>query len=74
MKLYVTRDKIAQSVSPCFESPNDLTAIRTFSNAMKDQPLREDYQLYAVGEIDKKTGKLTPEDPRLLYEIMEENK
>ena len=72
MKLYVSRDKLANVCSPIFESQNDLTAIRSFKLAMKEQPFLQDYQLIAIGAIDRKSGQLTVQEPNVIYEEINE--
>lgn len=65
-KLYAVYDKKAESELGIFEQPNDLVAIRDFSQACaKDEsPIRkfaEDYELRCLGQIDTETGIITPD-------------
>lgn len=64
-KLYSVYDKKAQNTLQVFEQINDLVAIRDFSQicTQKDSQIAkfaEDYELWALGEIDTISGIITP--------------
>lgn len=63
-KIYAVYDKKAQTELGLFEQPNDLVAIRDFSQACanKDSQIAkfaEDYELMSLGSIDTETGVIT---------------
>ena len=62
-KIYAVYDKKAQTELGLFEQPNDLVAIRDFSQVCtkEDSPIAkfaEDYELMCLGTIDTETGKI----------------
>lgn len=65
-KIYAVYDKKAKTELGLMEQPNDLVAIRDFSQACKNKELQiakfaEDYCLYALGTIDTETMKIESE-------------
>ena len=68
MKIYALRDiKVGSFMEP-FCQANRACAIRTFTNAMKDERsqfrgFKEDIELYELGEYDDKTGTIKPTTP-----------
>lgn len=60
-KLYSVYDKKAQSTLQVFELPNDLVAIRDFSQICTNKESQiakfaEDYSLMCLGELNTETG------------------
>ena len=60
-KIYAVYDKKAQTELGLFEQPNDLVAIRDFSQvcAKEDSQIAkfaDDYELMCLGTIDTETG------------------
>jgi hypothetical protein len=45
-----------------------------FQNVMKNEPFKNDYDLVSIGEIDRKTCKLTVKEPITIFAYNEEVK
>lgn len=65
-KIYAVYDKKAESTLGLFEQPNDLVAIRDFSQVCTDEKSQickfaDDYCLVTLGTIDTKTMAITSE-------------
>lgn len=78
MKIYVVKDVLASSIGLTFTAENDQLARRTIeSYVCAPSPnsvnmFINDKQLYAVGELDKKTMKVTPYDePQFIFNVFE---
>jgi len=77
MKLYTIYDKKAQEFQPVFCAPNNITAMRSLSNALRSKAevmnIRDyphDFALYATGEFDETNGHTGGyEIPQLVEEI-----
>lgn len=75
-KLYSVNDSKAKRFGPLFEAVNDEVAARKFIQVMRsvEQPFREEYGLYYIGEFDFVNGGLIQsEPPRLVPVIIPEN-
>jgi len=72
LRLYTILDTTAEKFGPLYESVNDMTAARNFSQIMKRvQPeFRSEYELYFVGTWDTINGLITAEN-RPVKVIME---
>lgn len=65
-KLYSVYDKKAKATLQVFEMPNDLVAIRDFSQLCVKEDcqitkFKEDYTLLCLGELDTETGVIKSE-------------
>jgi len=77
MKLYTIYDKKTQEFQPVFCAPNNITAMRSISNALRSTKevmnLRDyphDFALYATGEFNESNGHTGGyEIPQLVEEI-----
>lgn len=58
--LYVILDKAAEEVAPVFQANNNLVAERVFTNAIKDSPYLDEFELWTIGyfEIEVAGGEL----------------
>jgi len=65
MKLYAIRDLKADSFQQVWQAANDEVAIRQFGIICKDKTTLfgmcpNDFDLYALGEYDEKSGEIAP--------------
>lgn len=51
--LYVTKDKVADDISPVFQAKNNAVALRMFNDLISSAPYPSDYELWIVGTLDK---------------------
>lgn len=80
MKVYSIRDCVADIYSGLYMFTNDAVAIRWFNNMISSDDfaskIRNDMQLFRVGEFDQDTGLIEQESPTLVvkgadYEVSE---
>lgn len=63
MRQYSIFDKVTEKYSPLDGAENDKTATRKFIQFLKNQPkeVKEDFEMWYIGDFDEKTGILTQE-------------
>jgi hypothetical protein len=67
-KVIVTvKDTVAEIFNDCRVEINAASAIRAFSQGVKDSPHKDDYSLYIIGEMDMDTGVITPCEPMRIH-------
>lgn len=65
--IYSVRDNLAECFSRTIDEINDQTAIRAFINSFKDNPNKNDYSFYRIGEWNDATGQITVVEPQKIY-------
>lgn len=60
LQVYSVFDKVAEVFNKPFTDINDATAIRAFSESIKDNPHKNDYELFYLGEYFDHNGQLVP--------------
>lgn len=63
MYLYSIRDNLAEVFNKPYTSINDGTAVRAFQGAMQENPDKDDYSLYCIGEYHDHDGSIIPHPP-----------
>lgn len=62
---------VKDTVAEMFNDPrveiNAASAIRAFTNSVKDSPHKDDFTLYQVGTFDTNNGNVTFNEPLRLY-------
>ena len=59
LNLYTIYDTVSEVFNKPFADINDASAIRAFSESVKDQPHKNDYILYHIGGFDDNSGMIT---------------
>lgn len=52
MKLYAIFDKVSKKFNMPYPAENNETASRSFVQAVKDNPFKDDFELYVVGSYE----------------------
>lgn len=65
--IYTIYDTVAQFFNKPFTEFNDSSATRLFVRSMADEPNRDDYVLYHIGEFNDANGELKPNMPTKIY-------
>lgn len=60
LHIYSVFDSVAEVFNKPFTDINDATAIRAFVEGIKDNPHKNDYQLFYLGEYHDSTGDIIP--------------
>lgn len=60
MSIYSLYDSVADVFNKPFTEINDNSAFRLFKNSMEDNPNKNDYVLYRLGDFDDNIGIITP--------------
>ena len=62
---------VKDNVSEIFNDPrvevNTASAIRAFTNSVKETPYKDDFSLYQVGTFETNNGTVTPNEPLRIY-------
>lgn len=67
LKLYSIRDTISEIFNKPFCANNDASAIRAFANAMAENPDKDDFNLYYLGEYYDQSGEIVPHEVIRIY-------
>ena len=77
LNLYTIYDTVAEVFNKPFADINDASAIRSFSESVKDQAHKNDYVLYHIGGFDDNSGQITADKAPLKlksgFEVKNEN-
>lgn len=60
LHIYSVFDSVAEVFNKPFTDINDATAIRAFVEGVKDNPHKNDYQLFYLGEFHDSNGDIIP--------------
>lgn len=60
IRLYVIFDRVSKTFGEVYPSNNDETALRAFKIKYEKSPIRDDLQLFILGEWDIFSGDLYP--------------
>ncbi|AXL14467.1 nonstructural protein [Microviridae sp.] len=60
LNIYSIFDTVAEVFNKPFTDINNATAIRSFTQSVLDQPHKNDYVLYNMGEFDDNSGHIQP--------------
>lgn len=62
---------IKDTIAEVFHDPrieiNVPSAIRAFTDGVKDSPHKDDFSMYIIGEFDTQKGEITPQEPTRIY-------
>lgn len=62
---------VKDTIAEIFHDPrieiNIPSAIRAFTDGVKDSPHKDDFSMYVIGEFDTQTGVLTSKEPTRIY-------
>jgi len=59
LNLYTIYDTVSEVFNKPFADINDASAIRAFSESVKDQAHKNDYVIYHIGGFDDNSGQIT---------------
>ena len=60
--IYAIYDTVAQCFNLPFFNVNNAVAIRNFSTSVQNEPHKNDYELFQLGEFDDQNGSICPLD------------
>jgi hypothetical protein len=61
------RDNVAECFTNFFYEKNSGTAIRAFSESVKDSPHKDDYSIWLLGEVNEQDGSVSSFEPTRIF-------
>jgi hypothetical protein len=72
-QIYSVYDKVAEMFSNLHVEINEASAIRAFQESFKDNPNKNDYEIYFLGEYTDHNGTIEGVAPRKIYSGLDIN-